>query len=1512
MNILFIDSQVTAPESLLNGLLPDIQAIILNDHQDGIAQISSVLQQHPEIQTLHIVSHGSPGCLYLGNSQLNLTNIYQYQELLQHWNVKNIVLYGCNVAAGDAGDEFIRKLYDITKAQITATATKTGNPKLGGDWHLEVNFPEKTNVSPPVGAKHTGDRLSQKSDNLPIRMLRPSPTGDNISQKTDNLSIRMLRPPSTTGDRLSQKSDHLPIRMLRPSPTGDQTRPKSPVGAKHTGDKINQKFDNLSIRMLRPPSTKGKAFGIPKLSYYLNSPRPNALPLQDFAQKDQTLAFNAETLATYQGVFATPAATLVGQSNVTSINAKDINVVGNYAYIADDSYGLQIFDISNPATPILKGTYNITNVQGVQVTGNYAYVVDMDSGMKIIDISNPSNPVLKGTYDTTGYGRSNGPADYNNSGFSSVEIVGNYAYLTYNYISAVGYSNDTKLDIIDISNPSNPISIGGCYTGGTTGHPRNVQVVDNLAYMANALDGLVIIDISNPATANIIGRYSTDSYDDFGFRSGYAADVEVRGNYAYLADGNLGLRIFDISDPTNPLLKGTYDTSGEAYDIQILGNYAYVADKSSGLQIIDISNPTNPIRKVTYDTYNARGVQIVGNYAYVADSSDGLKIIDVTGFIPNIITGTAANENFTTTANQDTIDGQGGDDTITSTFDNLQQYDIINGNTGTDTLIITGGSSTDTIIADITSNQLDLSDILATVSGIERFDFSGFLGTVSFSGTTGDDWIKSGAGNDYLGGGDGNDYLNGGVGTDVLIGGAGNDTYIVDNVGDFIGEFFNQGIDTVESSITWTLKANLENLTLTGTSAINGTGNALNNIITGNTGNNTLNGGAGNDTLNGGAGTDTLIGGTGNDTYIMDSVTDIITENLNEGTDTVQSSITWTLGANLENLTLTGTSNINGTGNELNNIITGNNGNNILDGGTGNDTLKGGLGNDTYYVDYYYDTITENLNEGTDLVYSTAGYYILSANVENLTLIGSASYGDGNDLNNIITGNSSNNSLSGYAGNDTLNGGTGADNLYGGLGNDTYIVDDVGDTIAEGLNEGTDLVQSSITYTLSANVENLTLTGTTAINGTGNELNNSITGNAANNTLTGGAGNDTLNGGVGADTLIGGVGNDVYVVDNVGDIITENLNQGTDTVSVNFTYTLASGNNVENLTLTGTTAINGTGNELNNSITGNAANNILTGGLGNDTLNGGVGADTLIGGVGDDIYTVDNAGDTITENLNEGIDTVNSSITWVLGNNLEKLTLTGTTAINGTGNTADNTITGNNGNNTLTGGVGNDTLNGGVGADTLIGGVGDDIYTVDNVGDIITENLNEGIDTVNSSITWVLGNNLENLTLTGTTAINGTGNTANNTITGNTGNNTLTGGDGIDTLTGNAGNDILVGGNGNDILTGGTGADIFRFNNPSEKLDTIADFKVAESDKIQVSAAGFGGGLVVGTLTASQFISGAGITAANSSSQRFIYNSTNGALFYDADGNGLGSSAVQLATLTGLPAITNSHIAIIA
>jgi Ca2+-binding RTX toxin-like protein len=325
------------------------------------------------------------------------------------------------------------------------------------------------------------------------------------------------------------------------------------------------------------------------------------------------------------------------------------------------------------------------------------------------------------------------------------------------------------------------------------------------------------------------------------------------------------------------------------------------------------------------------------------------------------------------------------------------------------------------------------------------------------------------------------------------------------------------------------------------------------------------------------------------------------------------------------------------------------------------------------------------------------------------------SFSDGAGMTNNISiargvtienaiGGSGNDSLTGNGADNRLDGGAGADTLVGGLGDDVYVVDNAGDTVVEQLNQGTDIVYSAINYTLGANVENLTLLGTAAINGMGNTLNNVLLGNTAANTLVGGEGNDKLDGGAGADSLVGGLGDDAYIVDNVGDVVVEQLNQGTDTVYSAINYTL--GANVENLTLIGAAATSGTGNALNN---------VLLGGGGNDRLDGLAGADTLVGGLGNDAYIVDNAGDVVVEQASQGTDLVYSAISYTLVTDVENLTLLGTAAINGTGNTLNNVLVGNAAANTLSGGDGNDTLIGGAGSDSYVIGRG-------NGSDIVKEN----------------------------------------------------------------------------------------------------------------------------------------------------------------------------------------------
>lgn len=354
------------------------------------------------------------------------------------------------------------------------------------------------------------------------------------------------------------------------------------------------------------------------------------------------------------------------------------------------------------------------------------------------------------------------------------------------------------------------------------------------------------------------------------------------------------------------------------------------------------------------------------------------------------------------------------------------------------------------------------------------------------------------------------------------------------------------------------------------------------------------------------------------------------------------------------------------------------------------------------------------------------------------------------------------------------------------------------------------------------------------------------------------------------------------------------------------------------------------------SLNGAAGDDTLYGGNGADVLYGAAGVDALYGGKGNDTYLMDNTGDVIHESPGEGTDTVKSAYSFVLPANVEKLILVGTNAVDGTGNGLANQITGNGaanllngaaGADTLMGGEGNDTLNGGAGADTMKGNKGNDVFLVDNTGDKPIEYAGQGYDTVKSGVSFTLADNIEKLVLTGASAINGTGNGLKNVLVGNSaknklwgnddndklvgnnGSDSLYGGNGNDTLQGGGHGDLLVGGAGNDLLTGGGGPDAFLFNsalNAATNVDTITDF-MGGTDQIHLDDDIFTslGPVSANTpLASAKFHQGAGATSAHDATDRIIYDTSSGALYYDADGLG-GTAAVKFTSLgiTSHPAV---------
>jgi VCBS repeat-containing protein len=432
-------------------------------------------------------------------------------------------------------------------------------------------------------------------------------------------------------------------------------------------------------------------------------------------------------------------------------------------------------------------------------------------------------------------------------------------------------------------------------------------------------------------------------------------------------------------------------------------------------------------------------------------------------------------------------------------------------------------------------------------------------------------------------------------------------------------------------------------------------------------------------TIDGGAGADHMTGGNGNDVYYVDNLGDVVTESSAHGNDIVHTLVDFTLPANVESLVLDGTGNINAVGNSADNALIGNSGNNTLDGKGGNDTMIGHGGDDIYFVDSTSDVVIENAGEGNDIVYASVDYTI-GANIESVVLV------DGTGNVNAV-GSSADNALVGNSGNNTLDGGAGDDTMIGGDGNDIYFIDSTSDLAMENANQGNDIVYASIDYTIGANIESVVLQGSNNLNAVGNDTANALVGNSGNNTLDGKGGDDTM---------IGGAGNDTYFVDTTGDLVVEALNEGNDIVHATVSHTLEA--NVESLILDevqlpGNNNINATGNSEDNALVGNSGNN---------TLDGEGGSDLMIGHDGNDVYVVDNVGDQVVESLNEGTDTVQASISYALSANVENLTLLETGgAINGTGNSAVNTIIGNSFDNVIDGMGGADVLNGGGGNDTI-------------------------------------------------------------------------------------------------------------------------------------------------------------------------------------------------------------------
>jgi Ca2+-binding RTX toxin-like protein len=818
--------------------------------------------------------------------------------------------------------------------------------------------------------------------------------------------------------------------------------------------------------------------------------------------------------------------------------------------------------------------------------------------------------------------------------------------------------------------------------------------------------------------------------------------------------------------------------------------------------------------------------------------------------------GTAGHDSLLGTTTDDLLYGLAGNDTLNG----LQGNDTLHGGAGNDTLRgdmgtlhFYGGTGNDTLM---TGGMASMTAYFGRGDGQDTIaphqDWATAVNTLQFTGAiTKSDIVVSVSGNSLV----------------LSIRGTTDSVTIASfynfNPAGMEGSLIGGGMTGVQrvrfaNGTAWTLD-DLKAIVFAGTTGNDSLrGSTSHDTLTGGLGNDTLRGMEGNDWLDGGAGNDSMTGGAGNDTYVVDAAGDTVVElgNPGSGTDTVRSSVNYTLGANVEHLTLTGAA-LNGTGNLLANVLTGSDSVNVLTGAGGNDTLYGLGGNDTLYGSY----------SGNDVIDGGSGSDLLNGLYGNDTLQG----GDGNDT------------LIGDLGDDWLDAGIGAGNnaLDGGAGHDTLLGSAVGDDVLQG--------------------------------GDGNDSLNGIQGS---DTLYGGAGNDTLRGEMGTLSFHGGAGNDILMSGGMGtmtawfgrgdgqDSIVGHSDSSMSATTLQFTGTIAKTDidlrvagmslvlsirgTTDSVTIdrfynygpstpeganiggrmagvqrvqfadgsvwtmddlkaivfagtTGNDSINGTwqadtvsGGTGHDQLMGLGGNDRLDGGAGDDTLSGGSGRDTLIGGAGNDRYLLvspmdspaNDILDVLVETADGGIDTVVAPESYTLGANLENLVVNGyaytpadiaSKVFTGTGNALANKLEGSDLRNVLNGLAGHDqlfgyggqdVLDGGLGNDSMTGGTGDDTYVVDAAGDVVTELLGEGTDLVQAGVHHILAANIENLTLLTTAALNGTGNLLNNTLTGNSSVNVLTGAGGHDTLHGLGGNDILYGSySGNDALFGGTGND---------------------------------------------------------------------------------------------------------
>lgn len=363
-------------------------------------------------------------------------------------------------------------------------------------------------------------------------------------------------------------------------------------------------------------------------------PTATATPIAMPTTNVEPVARNMELIGHIGGEVSAFAVPTPDYYNAAGL-ANNVTVEGKYAYVVQGADGpagtewgrLSVVDVSTPTAPSLVGFYKPEVIAtSVVVIGKIAYLTDGQcefgivtcwGNLYILDVSDPASPIRVGVYNLSVQSES----PMNRSWFASeVAVRGNYAYIT----GGPYYSNpgeECGIRVVDISKAISPTVVGimRCEEEDATWAGHSVVVQEKYAYIAAHDNGLRIVDISNPTSPTEVGHIKG---------IGKVWHVTVVSDYAYLAADDSGLQLVDIAKPTAPTLTATFKTAGPALRVCVANGYAYVAAREAGLRVIDVSNPTNPTEVAYYDTTGyVYGVAVANGYIYVADGEEGLLIL---------------------------------------------------------------------------------------------------------------------------------------------------------------------------------------------------------------------------------------------------------------------------------------------------------------------------------------------------------------------------------------------------------------------------------------------------------------------------------------------------------------------------------------------------------------------------------------------------------------------------------------------------------------------------------------------------------------------------------------------------------------------------------------------------------------------------------------------------------------------------------------------------------------------